>query len=113
MIGLGDLLNTGLDLYGLEEFYDNYTIPKNRNYKIYAVKYESFFENISLFNKVIGIPDIKELYPVKHERNKQLTHLQELSTIYYKLIMKMKSMPFIQVINPKPNASSENEIIET
>jgi hypothetical protein len=100
LIGLGDVLNTGVDLYGLEEFFDNYTSPKNRNYKIYAVKYEHLFKNISLFNKAIGIPDIKALYPIKYERKKQLTHLKELSTIYYRLIMKMRSMPYITIINP-------------
>lgn len=100
VIGLGDLLNTGVDLYGLEEFYDNYITPKNRNYKIYAVKYELFFNNISMFNNVLDLPDVKSLYPIKYERKNRITYLKELSEIYYKLIMKMKIMPFIRVIEP-------------
>jgi hypothetical protein len=100
LIGLGDLLNTGKDLYGLEEFYDNYTIPKKRNYSIYCIKYELFFNNVSLFNRILEIPDIKTLYPIKNERQKHYTYLKELSTIYYRLIMKMNSMPFIKMVNP-------------
>lgn len=100
VIGLGDVLNTGVDLYGLEEFFNNYTIPKNRNYKIYAVKYENFFYNIQLFNKVLGIPDIKALYPIKYERNKHLIHLKELNLIYRNLIINMNMMPFIKIISP-------------
>ncbi len=100
LIGLKDVLDSKMDLYGLEEFYDNYSLPKNRNYEIYCVKYEQFFSNIHLFNKVLGLPDIKQLYPVKNERPKKFTHLQELSTIYYRLIMKMNVMPFIKLIPP-------------
>jgi hypothetical protein len=100
LIGLGDLLNTGKDLYGLEEFFDNYTIEKKRNYSIYCVKYEDFFNNISIFNKALGIPDIKILYPIKNERRKKLTYLKELTIIYYRLITKMNLMPFIKIISP-------------
>lgn len=99
LIGLGDIITTKKDLYGLENFYDNYTIPKKRNYPIYCVKYEQFFNNIELFNKVLGIPDIKSLYPIKNERLKTLTHLKELNKIYYNLIMKMKKMSFITMVN--------------
>ena len=110
LIGLKDVLDCKMDLYGLEEFFDNYTLPKNRNYEIYCVKYEQFFSNISLFNRVLGLPDVKHLYPVKNERLKNITHLQELSTIYYRLIMKMNSMPFIKVIEKKINDDDEKKI---
>ena len=43
-------------MYKIEEFFDNYTQKKERNYKIYCVKYEQFWDNISLFNKVFRIP---------------------------------------------------------
>ena len=110
LIGLGDLLNTKKDLYGLEEFYDNYTIPKNRNYMTHCVKYEDFFDNISLFNRTLGIPDIKTLYPTKNERQKKYTYLKELSIIYYRLIMKMNSMPFIKIVNPiDDNISNDDD----
>jgi len=103
LIGLKDVLDSKMDLYGLEEFYDNYTTPKNRNYKIYCVKYEQLFENISLFNRVLGLPDVKQLYPTKNERPKRLTHLNELTTIYSKLITKMRMMPFIRIIESNKN----------
>jgi hypothetical protein len=110
LIGLGDLLNTGRDLYGLEEFYDNYTIPKKRNYQIYCIKYEYFFYNIELLNKILGIPDIKSLYPIKRERTKTYTYLRELSLIYQNLIIKMKKMPFIKIISPiKEEISNDDD----
>lgn len=111
VIGLGDVLNSGVDLYGLEEFFDNYMIPKNRNYKIYAVKYELFFNHISMFNKVLDIPDVKTLYPIKYERNKRITYLKELSEIYYRLLMKMNSMPFIRTIEPIDTILHDDNVI--
>jgi hypothetical protein len=110
LIGLGDLLNTGKDLYGLEEFFDNYTIEKKRNYTIHCIKYEYFFYNIELFNKILGIPNIKSLYPIKKERTKMYTYLRELSVIYHNLIMKMNSMPFIKIVNPiEENISNDDD----
>ena len=100
-INLFDVLKSGKDLYKLEEFFDNYVTPSNRNYNIYCVKYELFWDNISLFNRVMEIPDIKELYPVKQERPKQLQFLIQLTTIYNSLINKMKMKRFIEIIEPK------------
>lgn len=99
-IYFGDVIKSGRDLYKLEEFFDNYTVPKKRNYTIYCVKYEDFFNNISTFNKLLGIPDIKELYPIRNERQKIFTFVKELSIIYSSLINKMNKMKFIEVINP-------------
>jgi len=97
-IHLNDVLRTNKDLYKLEEFFDNYTTKTERNYKIYCVKYEQFWDNISLFNKTIGIPDIKQLYPVKKECNKKIYHVNKLYPIYYSLINKMNKMKFIEII---------------
>lgn len=97
-IYFGDVLKLGKDLYKLEEFFDNYTLPKNRNYPIYCFKYEYFFNNIQIFNKILDIPDIKSLYPVKNERKKTYTYVKELLSIYYSLIHKMKGMRFIEII---------------
>lgn len=109
LIGLGDIISTKMDLYGLEEFYDNYTLLKNRNYPIFCVKYEYFFYNIELFNKALGLPDIKALYPIKFERTKKITYIKELSLIYYNLIMKMKKMPFLTIINPLNEKSNDDD----
>lgn len=96
-IYFGDVLKTGRDLYKLEDFFDNYTLPKERNYPIYCIKYEDFFYNIANFNKILGIPDIKSLYPIKIERKKKYTYVKELLSIYYSLIIKMKNMKFIEI----------------
>lgn len=99
-IYFADVINSEKDLYGLEEFFDNYTIPKNRNYEIICVKYEDFFNNISEFNNVLGIPDIKELYPIKFEKIKTFSFVNKLYSIYQPLIRKMNNMRFIEVVKP-------------
>lgn len=99
-IHFGDILKSGKDLYGLENFFDNYTIPKRRNYDIYCVKYEQLFDNINLLNNVLGIPDIKSLYPIKYEKAKKITYLKQLLLIYSNLINKMNNMPFIKIVKP-------------
>jgi hypothetical protein len=100
-IYFGDVLKSGKDLYKLEEFFDNYTMPRERNYPIYCIKYEYFFNNIGLFNKILGVPNIKSLYPLRIERKKQYTYIKELATIYYSLINKMHRMRFIEIIPAK------------
>jgi len=100
-INIFDVLKTRKDLYGLEEFFDNYTIPKERNYNIYCVKYELFWNNILLFNQIMEIPDIPSLYPVKNERQKHMRNVVDLSIIYNSLIRKMNKMNFIEIIKPK------------
>lgn len=97
-IYFGDVLNSCKDLYKLEEFFDNYTLPKERNYPIYCVKYENLFNNIELLNNILGIPNIKSLYPIKNERKKKYTYVKKLTLIYYSLIIKMRSMRFIEII---------------
>jgi len=105
-INLLNVISTGQDLYGIENFYDNYTLAKNRNYYIYAVKYELLWKNFSLFNKIIGIPDIKELYPKKVEHPKKYIFIKELTFIYSSLINKMNKMSFIEIIKPKESDNS-------
>jgi len=96
-IYFGDIIKSNKDLYKLEEFFDNYTMLKNRNYPIYCIKYELFFSNISAINKILGIPDIKRLYPLKNERKKKYTYEKELMSIYFSLIYKMNRMRFIEI----------------
>jgi len=99
-INFGDVIKTGKDLYKIEEFFDNYVVPTNRNYHIYAIKYELFWNNISLFNNIMGIPDIKELYPRRFENPKTFIFVKELNYIYNSLIRKMNKMRFIEIIKP-------------
>jgi len=109
-IYFGDIINSGKDLYKLEEFFDNYTVLKERNYTIYCIKYELFFNNISLLNKALGIPDIKSLYPFKNERKKRYTYVKELATIYYSLINKMSRMRFLEII--PANLKKTNDVCD-
>lgn len=99
-IHLKNVLIRKQDLYGLEEFYDNYTIPKKRNYNIYCVKYENFFDNISLFNHVLNVPDFPILYPKKREIKKNIHFVNQLVGIYFSLLVKMNNMSFIELIKP-------------
>jgi hypothetical protein len=70
-IKINDVLNTKLDLYGIEEFFDNYTKKNNRNYKIYCIKYEEIWNNMKILNKTLNIPDNVNLYPKKIETNRK------------------------------------------
>ena len=97
-IYLRDVLLQNKDLYELEDFFDNYTQSEERNYKIYCVKYEDFWNNINVFNKTLEIPDVKELYPVKNEHPKPIYFYNTLSSIYSSLINKMNKMKFIEII---------------
>ena len=102
-ININDVLKNGKDLYEVEDFFNNYTESKNKNYDIYCVKYELFFNNISFFNYALGIPDIKYLYPLKIEKpkKKQPRIYNRLMLIYRNLIVKMNRMRFIVLIKTK------------
>jgi hypothetical protein len=104
-----DVLKTGIDLFRLEEFFDNYVVPRERNYNIYCVKYELFWSNISLFNKVMEIPDVKELYPVKIESARRYQYIQRLTKIYGSLIYKMRRMRCIEIVQPIQKEREERE----
>lgn len=83
-----------MDLWKLEEFFDNYTKKDpERNYQIYCVNYDTFWENLSLFNKTLGIPDVPALYPKKKESKYDLVYESELRTIYSSLLKKMADLP--------------------
>lgn len=95
-----DVIKFKKDFYGIENFFDSYMIPDDRNYDIYGVKYELFWNNISEFNNFMGIPDIKELYPIRKEHKKKFSFVNELNFIYKSLINKMNRARFIEIIKP-------------
>ena len=97
-IRLMDVIRTKRDLYKIEEFFDNYTTKKGRNYNIYCVKYEDFWDNIETFNKTLGIPDVKELYPKRKETMRHGKYNNELNEIYKSLIHKMNRRKFIEIV---------------
>jgi hypothetical protein len=95
---LQDVIDSKQDLYGIEEFFNNYTKKENRNYDIYCVKYEDFWDNIETFNKTLEIQNAKYLYPIKNETDKRYTNLNELNKLYGPLICKMNGMKFIEKV---------------
>jgi hypothetical protein len=96
-IKLQDIIDSAKDLYGIEDFFDNYTNNKEeRNYKIYSVKYEDFFDNISYFNSIFELPDDTQIYPKKIESVRKMSPQHYLlEVIYSNLICKMNKMNFI------------------
>jgi hypothetical protein len=95
---LSDIVRTSRDLYGIENFYDNYLHqPFQKNYQIICVKYETLFENLPLLNDVLEIPDSESLYPIKKEKKRPTYSFQKLSQIYQPLLKKMEKMPPIEI----------------
>ena len=99
-----EFIKSGKDLYGFEEFFNNYLYKKNKNYDIYCVKYEDFFSNIQEFNLTLKIPDNKEKYPICKETKKPFKEDDRkcLVKLYLPLNKKMSNLPFIY-INKKNN----------
>jgi len=94
-IKLNDVINEKKDLYGISDFYENYTTKKNRNYKIYCVKYEELFDKQNQLSELLGIG---KLNLVKNETNRKIEiskYYNKLYKIYKKLIKKIKKNDFI------------------
>lgn len=95
-ITLNDVLEQEADLYGLKEFYENYTHPQNnRNYKIISVKYDDIFDNQHQLSKLL---DIGPLNLTKRESNRKYDEKTNiiLNKIYKDLIETMdKNDPII------------------
>lgn len=97
-VRLDDVLEKKEDLFGITEFFDNYTTPNpKRNYKIHCVKYEDFFDNISIFNKHFGLEDNPELYPNEKKTKRPRANKKDLQRIYIDLIRRQNEMNFIEV----------------
>jgi len=99
-ITLEQVLETKTDLYGIENFFDNYTTHNiKRNYKIYCIKYEDLFSNIEDLNRVLNIRCNKSIYPTEVVRKKPETpDKKKLESIYENLKKKMERMPFISIV---------------
>jgi hypothetical protein len=95
---LDDILSSKEDKYGIIDFYNNYTsINKDRNYKIYCVRYED------LFNKQDELSNILNIGPlnlIKKETPKEINKYTKdtLNIIYGELINKMNNNPFILTV---------------
>ena len=93
-----DVIQQGKDLYGIQEFFDNYTKPNpKRNYKIICVKYEELFEKQ---NELSELLNVGPLNLIKKETKRTINEENEkaLNEIYRDLKNTMNSMSFITII---------------
>jgi hypothetical protein len=100
-ITLEQVLETKKDLYGIENFFDNYTRQNiKRNYKIYCIKYEDLFSNLEELNRVLNIRcNNKSIYPTEVVREKpELKDKEVLDNIYSNLKQKMERRSFISIV---------------
>jgi hypothetical protein len=92
-IKLDDVLSSREDLYKIKEFYNNYTKEnKNRNYKIYCVKYEDIFDKQDELSELLGIGKLN----LVDKSNRKDSH-KELDIIYADLIEEMNNNSFIMI----------------
>lgn len=99
-----NVVKTQKDLYGIEEFFENYTVKK-KNYDIVCVKYEDFFDNIETLNKILNIENKPHLYPKKRESTyqKKEKYRPELEKVYRTLIKRMKNLDPVFINKAKSN----------
>ena len=92
-IKLESVINTGNDLYKINEFYNNYVKPNNkRNYKIYCVKYEDIFLKQDELSNILGIGKLNLV-----NKSKRKNSNKELDKIYSNLINEMNNNDFIMI----------------
>lgn len=96
IVSLDAVIKDGVDYYGLNKFFDNYTKPNGRNYSIYAIKYELLFDQKNEFNKYFNLSGAE--FPKKKETS-QLETNHSLELLYSQLRDKIKQMPFIKKIH--------------
>ena len=101
ILGLyNNVLEQKKDLYGIEEFYNNYMTPNKRNYKIYGIRYEDIFDNLEELNKTFGLSNEFNHTLVKKETKREYpeNELMILEEIYKPLKDKMSKNKFIEII---------------
>lgn len=82
------------DVFRLEEFFDNYTTPKERNYAITCVKYETMLANMRQLNAALGIRDDPTTYPTFTETSVPVPDL----SCYDALRAKMNAAPPVFIV---------------
>lgn len=98
-ITMDDVVETKKDLYGVEEFYTNYVTPaKNRNYKIYCVRYEDIFRKQNKLSRMLGIGALNLVRKEKYRAEKEEKYAEKLGEIYQSLNDKMKQNPPIMIV---------------
>ena len=96
---LQQVLEQNKDLYGLEEFYNNYTsLNTKRNYNIYSIKYENIFERQNDLSRLLNIGPLN-LIKKESNRTYNTEEVNKLNLIYKNLIEKQKKNGFIIMNN--------------
>ena len=95
-VELKDVLSQKNDLFGITEFYNNYTTRnEKRNYKIHCIKYEELFEKQDELSHLL---EIGPLQLHKKETMKNYSHYNTLAEIYKNLIDDMNNRSFIETV---------------
>lgn len=97
-ITMVDVIKSKKDLYGINEFFCNYTFKNpRRNYNIICVRYEDLFEKQDELSKLLNIGSLnfekketERIYPKKIYNG--------LNKIYKRLIKHMEKRKFITIV---------------
>lgn len=93
-----DVLASKKDLYGIQDFYQNYTTPNSkRNYKIVCVKYEDIFEKQNELSQYLGVGPLN-LIKQETNRPENAENTKILEDIYKDLLDDMREKPFLHVV---------------
>lgn len=97
-ITIDDVINQNMDLYKIEEFYNNY-ITKNpeRNYKIICIKYEELFDikNQLKLSKILEIDNLNLIKKESNNNDIKKLYYDKLYSVYKNLIDKMNDNEFL------------------
>lgn len=92
-IKLDEVIKSGEDLYKLREFHNNYIKKnKNRNYKIYCVKYEDIFDKQDNLSELLKVGKLNMV-----NKSKRKNSNKDLDEIYSDLIKEMEENEFITI----------------
>ena len=95
-IKLEDIIHSNKDLYGITEFYNNYTQPnEKRTYDILCIKYEDLFDKHAELSERLGIGELKPKRKETDRSGKVKQYGSQLSQIYDKLITEMDQNEFL------------------
>lgn len=96
VVSFDEVITQEKDLYGLEEFFNNYTRTDiNRNYKIICVNYDLLFEKQDELSELLGL---EPLNLIKKETEREQKNYDILFKIYQNLIDTIKNFPFIKIV---------------
>ena len=99
IVSIDSVCNQKTDLFNIETFYNNYMEKKDKNYKIYAIKYEELFDKIEELDLLFNINHDKKIkLEERLETDKGEKYINDLTHIYSNLISKIDKNKFIEII---------------